>query len=204
MSKLLKEEIRGIRGGWAGESNPVRSTRAATLVRGCYSYDGRFWMVPENFMFPSKANTSQAFTFWFLGMPEYRIQKGSETLRCPVPPFRKLDPSLLPAKIRQTYRCYYVPVLKRLESYLPQCHDSPTMEEVSSWYDIAIERLKEEVTYIFASNKWVSYSIPTMAKKLLGSQIKKFGTDADKARADGRENLTHRNKARRTYRPRRR
>ena len=203
MSKLLKDEIRALRGG-AGESNPVQSSRARTLVRGCYAYDGKFWMVPENFMFPSKANTFQAFTFWFLGMPEYRTQKDSETLLSPVPPFRKFDPSLMPAKIRQTFRNYYLPVLKRLESYIPQCHDSPTLAEVNSWYDIAIERLKEEVTYIFARNKWVSYTISNMAEKLLGSQIKKFGTDADKVRADARETLTHQNKACRTYRLRRR
>ena len=124
----------------------MQSSRAQALVRGCYAYDGKFWMVPENFMFPSRANTFQAFTFWFLGMPEYRTQKDYEILLSPVPPFRKFDPSLMPAKIRQT--------------------------------------------------------ISSMSKKLLGSQIKKFGTDADKVRADARENLTHRNKARRTYRPR--
>ena len=95
-------------------------------------------------------------------------------------------------------------MLKRLESFLPQCHHSPTLDKVSSWYDITIERLKEEVTYIFTSNKWVSYTISNMAKKLLGSEIKKFGTDADKVRSDARVNLDHRNKARRPYRPRRR
>ena len=182
------------------------AANATNLQEGMYSYGGRFWSVPEGFVLPKKADVFQAFTYWFSGIPEYRIPGSgdNEAIRCPIIPFQKMKLDMLPKVIRQTFRLEYLPCMKQMEKYLESENlcESPSRDTLKEWFEVSVRGLRAEVEYVFASERWSRYTVGNMSKKLKYSEILKHGTDGDKRRA-GERNLTHRNAVRRTWTRRR-
>ena len=133
-------------------------------------------------------------------MPEYQMWDK----HCPIPPFKRLSPALLPEKIRKTYRNEYLPCMKILISFVPQSHDTPTTGEIQEWFDTSMGRLREEIAYIFCNYRWASYTVGSMSKKIKFSEINKHGTPKDKVCAVNRDGLTYRNRVRQPYKERRR
>ena len=116
---LLRHELGAINPDLVRATIPL-AANASNAMGGMYSYDGRFWLVPEGFVLPKKANVSQAFIYWFSGIPEYRIPGlgDNAAIRCPIGPFRKIKLDMLPKAIQQTFRLEYLPCMKQMEKYL--------------------------------------------------------------------------------------
>ena len=97
----MRHELGAINPALVRPQAPVVAN-ANNLQQRLYSYAVRFWSVPEGFALPKKANVFQAFTYWFSGIPEYRIPGlgDNEATRCPIMPFRKIKLDMLPKVIQ--------------------------------------------------------------------------------------------------------
>ena len=116
---------------------PPVVANANNLQQVLYSYSERFWSIPEGFVLPKKANVSQAFTYWFSGIPEYQIPGSgdNEATRCPIIPFRNIKLDMLPKVIRQTFCLDYLPSMKLMKKYLESENicESPSRDTLKEW-----------------------------------------------------------------------
>jgi len=202
---LLRHELGAINPDLVRPQAPL-AVNATNLVGVMYSYDGRFWSVPEGFVLPKKADIFQAFVYWFSGIPEYRIPglRDNEAIRCSIMPFWKFKLDMLLKAIRQTFRLDYLPCMKQMEKYLESENlpESPSRATLKEWFEVGVRGLRAEVEYVFAIERWSIYTVGNMSKKLKYLEILKHGTDGDKRRA-GERNLTYRNSVRKTWTRRR-
>ena len=119
-------------------------------------------------------------------------------------PFCKIKLDMLSKVIRQTFLLDYLPSMKMMESYLDSetiC-ESPSRDILEEWFKVCVQGLRAEVEYVFATERWSTYTVGDMSKKLKYSEIMKYGTEGDKRRA-GERNLTHRKGTRRAWTRRR-
>ena len=157
--------------------------------RGLYCWGGKFYCVPEGYVFPKKMLLKQAWTCWVMGQPAHRMEvPGSDAiLECPIKPFRLMDRNSLPVKLRNTFCNDIQPILK-LMSKAPEIIFSDVSTAVDAAFIersflIGIDYVKTQVEYIFLSQKWKKWSVSYMSKKIMYTMIMKDGTDSDKIHA---------------------
>jgi hypothetical protein len=171
-----------------------------------YSYSGRFWDVPEGFLFPAAVKRDLGWKLWLQGMPGYtRASENGEMIHSPVKPFRKLVPSRLPKKLADTYKLHWRPIFNMMEEGIRQDdipQNMPSIEVVENLYTTATEYLKTRVSYVFDSNNKLHHNTWTLAtwSKYVGrNMITKRGSANDKANLpeETRFNRSHTGRKRR-------
>ena len=164
------------------------------VTSNVFSYDGKFWDVPQGFEFPGKMRIKAAWNCWLLGLPNYKADIDGVTHQIPIKPFRSLKPSRLPKKLELWMRNNFLPFTRIMEKAPDLVIDSETDindDFVNTSFDIGIAFMKSRVEYLFLNSNWNKYSVSTICKKLKHGEIMKHGTRADKRRSE--ENITHHN-----------
>ena len=158
-----------------------------TIQTKLYCWGGRMYHVPENFKFPDQCLLFNAFNMWLNGLPDLRSADGKIT---PVMPFRLMQPKCLPSgRIKDRFSQEFLPIMRKLLSTpnLPLDVNSTTIiphDVVHSAFTVALDYLKTQVSYIFSNPKYkiAGWSVGTWSKRVSTSEIRKFGTDEDKAK----------------------
>ena len=148
-----------------------------------HSWGGKFWHVPENFMFPAKCNRKRAWELWILGQPNYVLADGTSA---PVMPFMKLDPKLMPKKRASKLKLEWRPVLSVMSKApgLPVIDVvSVSMDIIELSYSIATEYLKTHIcSYVWQKyERHNGWAVSTWCKRVQYKSIMAEGTDSDKA-----------------------
>jgi hypothetical protein len=145
-----------------------------------YSYGGKFYLVPKNFVFP-KPNLRDGLRLWLYGMT---VSMGNELN---VRSFRKLTTTGLPeSKLKNTYKTSWSPIFrfleKAVERELPRDTTKMTEPAFQEYYEDCIACLKLRVSYCFTNKKKqpLTWGIATWSKRISRSEILKNGTEADK------------------------
>ena len=156
-----------------------------------YSHAGRFWHVPQTFVFPTQVDLRGAFRLWLKGMPGYEIeQKDSKAPQAaPIRPFRLLDPKMLPQPVRTVFHLHWEPVLQIMSQsptglHIPENPNDITASQFSELYDKAFAYLKaNRLSYVFNKGPKVqppTWKISTWSKHARPSEIIKNGNQVDK------------------------
>ena len=131
----------------------TRDTNIENIQHRLYTYDGKMWHVPQNFMFPSNAKLLTGWQLWIGGQPGYKVNKAIEGNKevevqlAPIRPFRLLSRKFLPKEVRQVYSLSWEPIYNLMES-------APNMNitlDPQESFKIGYEYLKSRVEYIFNS-----------------------------------------------------
>ena len=163
------------------EHQEVRVSRGCggPKVKLTYSYDGRFYSVPQGYEFP-KVNLKDGLRIW---LKEQTISTdGMDRIK----PLRKISLSMLPKRLAQQVRVNFLPIFKFLEPVLlnlPKEDGDITEEIIQKAYDDCISFLKGRVSYLFQNGRTnpTQYSLGTWSNKTSFSAIAKAGTEQDKA-----------------------
>jgi hypothetical protein len=158
-----------------------------------YCWGGKFWSVPEGYVFPKKMLLKQAWTCWLIGQPANRVEYNDDDVRhCPIKPFRRIQINNLPAKLRDTF-------LNDIEPFMKLMSEAPSMnlpesdcldpEVIEAAFDIGIEHVKSVVEYIFVSDKWGKWSVSYLCKNNQYSKVMIHGTESDKLRAAAKKGI---------------
>ena len=156
---------------------------------GVYCWGGKFYSVPEGYIFPKKMLLKQAWTCWVMGQPGNRMQlSGSPAiLECPIKPFRSIDRSMLPTELRNTFCNDIQPFLKLMSSApdinLGDAANSVDAAHIERTFLMGLAHAKAVVEYMFVNDKWKKWSVSYMSKKISYSMVMKYGTNSDKTRA---------------------
>lgn len=148
-------------------------------VKLTYSYDGRFYSVPQGYEFP-KLNLKDGIRIW---LKEQTVSKdGIDRIK----PLRKISISMLPKRLAQQVRMSFLPIFKFLEPVLlnlPKEDADITEEIIQKAYENCISYLQGRVSYLFQKGRAnpMQYSLGTWSNKTSFSAISKAGTDQDKA-----------------------
>ena len=148
-------------------------------VKLTYSYDGRFFSVPQGYEFP-KVNLKDGLRIW---LKEQTVSTdGIDRIK----PLRKISLAMLPKRLAQQVRMNFLPIFKFLEpvlSNLPKEDGDITEEIILKAYDDCISFLKGRVSYLFQRGRTnpTEYSLGTWSNKTSFSVISKAGTEQDKA-----------------------
>ena len=149
-----------------------------------FSFQGKFWDVPEDFLFPAGLKRDAGWRLWLLGMPAFMMRgENGELEQRAIKPFRKLIPSRLPKKIANAYKLHWRPVYKMMEQGLTQpVPQSCTVDEVNSLFEQGTTYMKTRVSYIFDNSKFhhIEWTLATWSHYIGRSQIMKHGTENDK------------------------
>lgn len=155
-------------------------SRGGTL----YVYSGRFWDVPESFLFPASIKRDVGWKLWLSGMPAYRTEgENGAVVHNAIKPFRKFLPARLPKKIADIYKLHWRPVYLMMELGIGEIPEQLTAAIVNNLDERGTEHLQARVSYIFQNEKlhhhdWV---IATWARYLSQSMIMQRGTEQDKS-----------------------
>ena len=178
---LMQQGVPGLIGQPPGRNAGDDDHRRVGTV---YTYNGRFWDVPQTFAFPAAVKRDIGWRLWLQGMPAYTtVGENGAVVYNKIKPFRMFLPARLPKKIAEAYKLHWRPVYGMMEK--ARVSDMPeelTPEIVNNLYDLGTEYLRTRVSYIFTNEKlhhndWV---IATWAKYLSRSTIMKKGTEEDK------------------------
>ena len=162
-------------------------TSATSIVnREMFCYDGRFFQVPKNFSFPNSTKRKRAWELWLLGQPGFQLEDGTPA---PIPPFRKLVPTLLPQKLRSKFKAEWRPILQKMNSAtampsLDQAIMTPSLCEAT--YAIGTNHLKENVcSFLFNQptkyKRIEAWSVSTWSRYVSYQFIQENGTESDKS-----------------------
>ena len=170
----------------AGSESENVGAQQQRITYRSFSYNGRFWHVPEDFKLPSQSNLEVGWRLWLCGLPLNATNVNGNRLQAPIRPFRKFSPDMLPKDIKQKLRLHWFPIYKMMES-APDLRirdgDSIDATYLDQSFQLGKEYLKTRVSYIFDNanmnqNQW---SVGTWSKKVARSSIMKYGSDSDKA-----------------------
>ena len=162
--------------------NAMFTQHSPTTQNHLHQWGGRFYHVPEHFIFPVDCCRKRAWDMWLLGQPSYRKQNGDIA---PIMPYRLLNPKYLPMKLATKLKVEWKPVLKMMS----EAPDLPLMPEkivssevVEESYGIATEYLKKcSVSYIWEKYKRCdSWRVSTWSKRVGYSEIRKNGNAIDR------------------------
>ena len=152
------------------------------------------YAVPKDFQFPS-VKLRQAVRYWLCGL-SVASADGSQRVR----PFRKLQPQILPNRLRNPFKLNWKPLFEFLskgDKVIPEYSSAalPNEEEIEDCYRRCVAHLKTHVSYCFKANgdPTSSWNLSTWAVRVARSSIEKNGTNADKEKLGA---ATNRNKAR--------
>ena len=142
-----------------------------------FSYSGKFHQVPRNFIFPEDVTRFRAWRLWLVGM-DYL---GKTRIR----PFRKFQTKLLPNKeLKTQYNNEWKPILERTPGLIiPDDVRQISNALINLSFNQATEYLQGNVCGFI----WTKYrnhetwTVGTWSTKTLPNQIRKFGTEQDKA-----------------------
>ena len=159
-------------------------------VGGLFAYSGRFWDVPEGFLFPSGIKRDVGWKLWIQGMPAYAIVgENGEIVSRKIKPFRKLLPSRLPKKVADTFKLIWRPIFTMMEegitgNVLASTDESMlTSEMINSLYNEGTDHLRtKRVSYIFDDQKFHhnDWTISTWSKYVSCNKINQMGNELDK------------------------
>ena len=124
-----------------------------------YSYDGKFWDVPQGFAFPEKVTRKKAWEIWLYGFPGYMMKKGNECVKCPIKPFCYITANKLPKPLCNAFKVSWRPILVEMSKApnleLPNNNDAISSEVIETTYSIASEYLKQKYSCLFTTkNIW--------------------------------------------------
>ena len=148
-----------------------------------YTYNGRFWDVPQAFAFPASVKRDVGWRLGLQGMPAFTpVGENGVVEYNKIKPFRMLLPARLPKKIAEAYKLHWRPVYGMMEKGVGNIPEELTPGIVNNLYGLGTEHLRTWVRYVFTNDKlhhndWV---IATSAKYLSRSMIVKKGTEEDK------------------------
>ena len=158
----------------------------APTGQGLYCWGGQFYSVPEEYFFPKKMLLKQAWTRWVMEKSANRMESSSSSdiLECLIKPFRSIDRTTLPTKLRNTFCNDIQPILK-LMSTAPDINFLDVSAAVDAAFIersflIGLAHVKTLVEYIFVTDKWKKWSVLYMCKKVTYSMVMKHGTNSDK------------------------
>ena len=149
-----------------------------------YTYDGKFWHVPKDFIFPKDAKLLTGWLLWVGGQPGNKCVKkrdgGIETIyNAPVRPFRLLKKKMLPMALRKSFSLCWEPIY----NLMSQCADINFNENGQESFKVGYEFLKTRVEYVFLSKRMKpdTWCISYWSVKVQNSSIMKYGTENDKS-----------------------
>ena len=182
----VRQQIELIQGVPGLVRQPGRNGAGVDANRGrgtLYTYNGRFWDVPQTFAFPASMKRDVGWRLWLQGMPAYTtVGENGAVVYNKIKAFRTFLPARLPKKIAEAYKLHWRPVYGMMEKGVGVIPEELTPEIVNNLYDLGTEYLRTRVSYVFTNDKlhhndWV---IATWAKYLSRSMIVKKGTEEDK------------------------
>ena len=166
-----------------GVTEDVDETPERQVQHRLYTYEGKMWHVPRNFLLPMDANLFTGWQLWIGGQPGYIIKnvvQGNEYAPqlAPVRPFRLLTRKFLPPAVRKIYSLSWDPIF-RLMGKAPGINFN---DDAHSSFKVGYEYLKEQVQYIFNSTKMKidTWCVSYWSVKVQRSSILKNGTEEDK------------------------
>ena len=203
LAGLREDFSKAFGGGGNFKGANTNSQQSGTATQGSggsrsaanvFTYDGGMYAVPKDFQFPS-VKLRQAVRYWLCGL-SVASADGSQRVR----PFRKLQPQILPNRLRNPFKLNWKPLFEFLskgDKVIPEYSSAalPTEEEIEDCYRRCVAHLKTHVSYCFKANKdpTSSWNLSTWAVRVTRSSIEKNGTNADKEKLGA---ATNRNKAR--------
>ena len=145
-----------------------------------YSYQGRFWQVPEDFDFPDGTKRRRAWELWLCGMTINNQR---------IPPFRLLKPTMLPKKLEVKFKTSWLPILTKMDEtpglLLPSSVDSIDSKFIDESYATVTSHLKSNVcSFLFGNNKdgvIDNWTVGTWSKRVQRNYVMQHGTESDKA-----------------------
>ena len=199
IKKSVRDTIGGLSHLGARSNQDMRSDLQVASTNDeftLFSYSGRFFHVPSDFVFPEDVKRMRAWRFWLLGIDF----KGTTRIR----PFRKLQPSLLPTKeLKTQYRNEWKPILSKMEKAPGLTIPNNVNEITNAFVDLSFVQATNHLKTNLCSFIWTkqlnheTWTVGTWSTKTLPNQIRRHGTDKDK------ESLpppTHRNQPHREKR----
>ena len=158
----------------------------AATASTIYSYEGRFWDVPDGFVFPVGIQRDEGWKLWFHGMPTYtRVGENGKMIHSAIKPFRDLATRRLPKKLADSYKLHWKPIFRLMEEGIPAQdipQNMPSSEVLDKLYVTATEYLKTRVSYIFDPNnkfKHNTWTLSTWSKYVGRSMILQRGSASD-------------------------
>ena len=179
---LRNEGIEGRRGNLQAQN--TAALPAANATGTLFSYRGRFWDVPDDFLFPAGLKRDTGWNLWLLGMPAFATRgENGEIQQRTIKAFRNFVPSRLPKKVADIYKLHWRPVYKMMEQGLSgPIPVSPSIDEVNNLFEQGTNFMETRVSYIFGNprfhyNEW---TLATWSHHIGRNQIMKHGTENDK------------------------
>ena len=162
-------------------SNTHIESRPHDVTRRCtFCYNGRFYHVPQDFQFPSKAKLKEGLKLWLHG--QTCSVDGSLYIR----PYTKINGPMLPSQVlKNKFKLHWKPVfslLKNIEDILIPINTTKiTTSEIDQIYNSFLHHLKNTVSYLWVNGKRPEsiFSISTWAKKTRRSEVLRLGTAND-------------------------
>jgi hypothetical protein len=162
-------------------TNSGENNHAPSSVGGLFSYDGKFWIVPKEFVFPRGTTRRHAWELWLCGTTV------GQTV---VPPFRKFKSNLLPQKIRNMFKTQWYPILSMMEKSLNNQYVIPENVKdidarvIMESYAAATENLKTKLcSFLWTdgnNRNLEGWSVGTWSMKTRRNQIVRQGNETDK------------------------
>jgi hypothetical protein len=140
-----------------------------------HCWSGRFWDVPESWMFPKKTTRRNGWRLWVSGLPTQRIK-----------PFSQFQTTMLPKNVRNIFKTEWRPIFSRMEQGIDISLLTESMHDdiVNSTYLEGTAYIKTNIcSYIWSNSNFKSHdewSVATWSKRTNYTDIEKFGTDSDK------------------------
>ena len=143
-----------------------------------WSYNGKFWSLPENFEFPQKVKRRRAWELWLRGMEASCGKR--------ICPFRNFSSSSIPTRLFQKFKIEWKPIMQKMENSpglkIQTRYSDVNQFLIDSTFGIATTHLRENVcSYLFKDkNKSIeSWTVGTWSFATQRSQIIKKGTESD-------------------------
>ena len=144
-------------------------------ITNTYFYAGKYFAVPENFVFPKNATLKDGLVFWLKGQTV--SVDGLQVVR----PFRKLRMIDLPQRLKSPFKLQWTALYRMLERGV-EFPDEFVEDEFENLYRECIELLRQKVSYCFAGKRDpLTWTIATWSNRARRSSIEKLGTEEDRA-----------------------
>ena len=156
---------------------------------GMYCYDGKFWVVPKDYRFPTNMNLRNAWGCWIKNLARNKAKdRNGELIAGPIPPFRNISRCYLPKKQGLSFRSHICPVLKMM--CLTNKYRLMTAKDLAYATEFTIDRLytagfevvKSRASFLFVNDRYRKWGVSTYYNYVKSSYIKKHGSDDDIAK----------------------
>jgi hypothetical protein len=142
----VRQQIDLIQGVPGLVRQPGRNAAGVDANRGqgtLYTYNGRFWDVPQAFAFPASVKRDDGWRLWLQGMPAYTtVGENGVVEYNKIKAFRVLFPAWLQRKIAEAYKLHWRSLYRMMEKGVGNIPEELSPEIVNNLYNLGTEYLR--------------------------------------------------------------